>query len=167
MEAALIRHGADIHVTGHGGQGPLSAAAHWRLHQTLDLLIARGADVNAQDDYGKTPLMGADAYSTKALLEHGADINSVDDLEETALFHARDIETCRVLINHGANVNAVDGQGSSLLLTVQNDWHVNHLAIAQFLKQNGAHLNDKDRQVLAARNKRGRQGGTDAKEPGP
>jgi ankyrin repeat protein len=70
----------------------LAAAASERDASMVEFLLARGADVNAADDEGRTPLMGAaaagDAALLKALLDKGADIDAVDKSGRTAWNHA-------------------------------------------------------------------------------
>ena len=55
--------------------------------------IAKGANVNARDNLGLTPLMHAVGNSenpeiTKLLIKNGADINAVDKNGASALMHA-------------------------------------------------------------------------------
>lgn len=62
-------------------------------YEALDELIANGADVNAKDGYGMTPLMHAvstefDSDTVRYLLEKGADVNEQDLKGNTALMHA-------------------------------------------------------------------------------
>ncbi len=75
-------------------------ALDWAVvaHQTeaVRVLIAGGADVNAVDHFGYTPLMYAatidygDSSTVTELLKAGADPNLKDKKGETALAHARD-----------------------------------------------------------------------------
>jgi hypothetical protein len=55
-------------------------------------LIEAGADVNAKDDEGLTPLMIAAHYSTPEmvtlLIDAGADVNAKDDDGQTPLMYA-------------------------------------------------------------------------------
>ena len=54
--------------------------------ETWEQLLAIGADVNAKDRNGKTPLMLThDSEIAKMLIEHGADINAKDNQGKTVL----------------------------------------------------------------------------------
>ncbi|TSC34380.1 ankyrin repeat domain-containing protein [Corallococcus sp. Z5C101001] len=64
------------------------------LHaETVKDLVARGADVNARDASGMTPLHAAAEFGTapvaQVLLERGADVNAIDGLGRTPLAAAR------------------------------------------------------------------------------
>ncbi len=58
------------------GTTPLHSASGGGHKQTIELLIAKGADVNAEDDEGKTPLdyaiIGKDTETADLLRKHGA-----------------------------------------------------------------------------------------------
>ena len=85
-------------------------------------LLAAGADINAPDENGSTPLLWAtNQYSTyhhpgllKHLLAHGADPNRVNQFGTTPLHNLlanRAIEDTEVLLRAGANVLAVSHNG--------------------------------------------------------
>ncbi len=62
-------------------------------YDSVKILIEKGADVNAKDNKGLTPLMYAAEYDTKGtiinlLLENGADFNAKDNDGKTALEYA-------------------------------------------------------------------------------
>ena len=77
---------------------PLHKAAACNKIEAVAALISHGADVNARDEYGQTPLMLASYYGyakvVEALLDAGADkelkATSGDDKGKTALDISRD-----------------------------------------------------------------------------
>lgn len=95
-------------------------------------LLQQGADPNAADQYGLTPLhyaATADAESVKLLLAHGARPNSRDQSGQTPLHRSLlyawtgrfDVKTiARTLIDAGAMVNVKD-KGNATPLTYAKD----------------------------------------------
>jgi uncharacterized protein len=80
----LLDAGADPNIADNEGKTPLIANA-WDL-EIAKLLIARGANVNAQAQDGFTPLLNAGTVElTRLLLEHGADPFAKTRRGETAL----------------------------------------------------------------------------------
>jgi ankyrin repeat protein len=87
----------------------------------VSALLGQGADVNARDSDGVTPLMSAAAVGTidvmKRLLAAGADVNAHSTLGSSALTWAtKDVEKVKLLLDHGADVNVVSNAGRTPLL---------------------------------------------------
>jgi ankyrin repeat protein len=84
----------------------------------LERLIQRGADVNLQDQRGRSPLIAAVLMnridSAGLLLAAGADVNRQDRHGATALFYAADagfFKLAKLLLEHGANPELADDSG--------------------------------------------------------
>jgi len=82
---ALLDKGADVKVTDQFGGTALFNAASGntkRPHEIAKLLINRGAEVDARNMHGLTPLMKAAQYGrvelVKLLIASGADVNAKD-----------------------------------------------------------------------------------------
>jgi ankyrin repeat protein len=112
---------------GVGGQDATRAAGdgttplHWAVHRTqideVDRLIRAGANVNAKNEYGATPMSEAALAGNTAIIERllqaGADPDSPGADGQTALMvvaRTTNVAAARLLLKHGANVNAVEGQ---------------------------------------------------------
>jgi ankyrin repeat protein len=109
-------------------------------------LLAEGANVNAKDDHGHTPLYTAAGQGHKEmvafLIEHGAEVNSHPDdgswRGETPLFKAAKNNhkaVVELLLAKGADVNATDSMGRTpLYRAVEHDY----TSVATVLIQHGA-----------------------------
>ncbi|CBN77903.1 Ankyrin [Ectocarpus siliculosus] len=85
----------------------------------VKLLLARGADVHAQNNLGSTPLNRAAVAGrtevVELLLDAGANLEHQDDISGTSLHGAarrNHCSTVRLLLNRGASVDAADGVGN-------------------------------------------------------
>jgi ankyrin repeat protein len=127
----LLKQKADVNVA----QGDGMTALHWATMNndldTVNLLLAAGADVKAATrNGGVTPLFTActngNAPLIAALLKAGADANSVTTYGTTALMLAASSgssEAVTALLDKGANVNAKDtahGQTALMYASAEN-----------------------------------------------
>lgn len=110
LQTALKQH-ADVNGSEPDGATALEWAAHWDDLNTADLLIHAGANVNAANTYGVTPLSLACSNGSAAmvgkLLAAGADPNlGLAQTGETPLMTCSlhgVVEAVKLLLAHGAN----------------------------------------------------------------
>ena len=126
--------------------------------EVVELLISDGADVNATNEYGMTPLHLITPYHSsgdetsigiaKTLISAGADVNIKDNEGATPLHLVADSEgwdideeLAEMFIAAGANVNAKDNDGyTPLHCAVQS----NTVDFVQYLISHGADVNVKN-----------------------
>ncbi|HET8824023.1 MAG TPA: ankyrin repeat domain-containing protein, partial [Terriglobales bacterium] len=96
---------------------PLHYAAMYGSVEALQFLLEKGADVNASNQSGATPLILA-AWSferARLLVEHGATVNAATDKGVTPLLVAAsesgNARTVRYLLDKGADIRAQDTEG--------------------------------------------------------
>ena len=150
----LLKAGADPGLAADGAP-PLLACARAGAVGAVQMLIARGADVNAKDTWrGQTALMWAasedHAELIKTLLAGGAEVDARSTGNFTALLFAvrQDArEAARLLIAAGADVNLPGPNGQDLLrLAITN----RHYTLAATLLDAGAQPAARSRQGSTA-----------------
>jgi ankyrin repeat protein len=125
----LLERGADIEATDTMDWfTALQAAIYNNSLRIAALLLAHGADLDARNNSGRTPLHVAstlfictDSDSAKLLLEYGADVNAIDFDERTPLHlvsrgltgPSYGLFMAEVLLENGADVNAISNNGCS------------------------------------------------------
>jgi ankyrin repeat protein len=148
---SLMDNGADIHHRNRFGELALHRAALTSRVQMIELLVAHGADLNAQSHVGgNTPLHLASLYAmtetVTVLLDLGAEMNIHNAAEGRTPLHVAFLSiwaTINVptLVNRGADVNAVDTRGwTSLFYAVQ----AHDPVLVMFLLNRGARMDARD-----------------------
>lgn len=127
------------------GETPLHEAVQLSQKEKIELLIAKGADIEARDSLGLTPLHWAFITSknnemVKLLIAKGANIDARLKNGKTLLHDAR-IDDAEQLIAMGADVNAKDNDGKTPL-HVAAFW--GRRDMAELLIANWANVNAKD-----------------------
>nr|XP_018911872.1 PREDICTED: ankyrin-1-like [Bemisia tabaci] len=135
----LIEMGTDVNscIDYHGYEcDQMRTALHLARHlSTVNLLIDKGANVNAMDKSRNTPLHSAWTPSiAKCLIQHGAEVNASNESGDTPLHFVQNFHTAKILTKEGANVNASNNEGCTPLHTARN------AAIAKLLLEKGAEL---------------------------
>ena len=89
--------------------------------EMVRFLINHGADLEARDKDGQTPLMRTSSSSwnppenTLVMLKHGADATAQDNNGNTALMYAADGATVDILMRYGADIRIKNNQGQTAL----------------------------------------------------
>ena len=120
----------------------------------IELLVEWGANVNAQESWGQTPLAITTLQDRlrciKTLLCLGADREVKDFHHRQTPLHiaaaSRDEECVLMLLDSGCDVHAVNGEGLSVLgVALMNKFY----RVVPLLLEYGAQLNEADRQDLS------------------
>ena len=142
-----IEQGGDLNqlcdMNGYLQLLPLNFFLSWdqaQAQRLIDRLIAAGANVNAQDSDGNSPLhyVGASVENARLLIENGAEVNARNHRGDTPLYNATAAVTA-LLIEQGAAVNTRnEEQFTPLHFTYTS---LDSVQIADLLIRNGAEVN--------------------------
>ena len=136
----LLTHGADLNIQSNThARTPLHHITGTGSTELIQRLVDHGADVNARDFQGQTPLYRAlnEPDTMRFLIELGADINTTDNAGDTVLHAAarRNSDALAYLLKLGADVNRRDTLGNTPL---HDAAEVVYLESVQLLLEYGA-----------------------------
>jgi len=149
-----LEQGGNVNAKyGFDGNTPLQRAAQNNNKDMVEMLIAKGADVNAKDKDGNTPLQRAAQHNRKdvaeLLIAKGADVNAKDKdgntpLQRAAQHNRKDV--AELLIAKGADVNAKYNAKNKEDYTLLH-WAAqnNSKDVAELLIVKGADVNAKEK----------------------
>ena len=150
LEEALGDAGMNLKLADKAGNTALhQVLKQYRSSGMVSTLVWMGADVNARNSDGETPLLAAarqgDADIAQLLLRYGADVNALDKNHVSPLLVAArqgHAAIVKPLLDHGADVNALDKNHVSPLLVAARQGHA---AIVKPLLDHGADVNALDK----------------------
>lgn len=146
----LISAGADPNKPERNAwfRQPIHTAVFKNMYNIVIKLLVHGADIEAQDGNGMTPLLYSAIYNcgeiTKLLISYGANVNMEDFVKRTALHFAAErnfMEIADTLLTTGIDIDHQDKYGWSALFGAIM---YNHLEMVQLLLSRGASVHLKD-----------------------
>ena len=155
LTSLLLDKGAEVNRRDKANDTLLHMAIRRNRFKIAETLIKRGADANAENDKGVTPLhMLSESQSpyndedknlnlVLLLLKNGAEVNKRDWAKNTPLYLAirkGQFMIAEALLKHGADTNVENEQGETPVHVLSSNYYINEGIIFKLLK-NGAEVN--------------------------
>lgn len=152
----LLARGADVK---EAGEMALETAYMMRCSKCASLLIAKGLSKQDYTVALPNVAVLGDVNAVRQMLNHGADVNAVDPLGRTPLMYAAAsdalaLDVVKLLVEHGADVNAKDSHklsGDSGLTALDIARRHGETPVAAWLEKSGAKGSQPNSPVLKAR----------------
>lgn len=136
---AMLLIGADVNgIDEESGLTPLASASFCRKKESVEFLIANGADVNNPASKGALGTTASFGYleTGKTLIDAGFDVNAKKSSESALMIASRwgYVEMVELFIDAGANLDR-DGEGA-----IKNALIADHPEIAKLLIERGVNV---------------------------
>ena len=123
----MLDIGANVNTENEQTHKPLSMAALKGNKSMANIMLERGARVEAQDGAAlRAAVAGGAEDIVRLLLDEGADVNAHHEIDGDALTEAMwkgNIEISQLLLDKGANVNAQGGRNGNALQVASEQGH--------------------------------------------
>jgi ankyrin repeat protein len=143
MVREILRYHPKLEMRGREGKTAVFAAGEYRSSdkdgarvECLHLLAQAGADVNARDDKGNTPLH--EIFLTdveEELLKLGADVNARNKDGETPIFTTVDDDAIPLFIEHGADLTIRNNKGETVMDAAKEKGLLRQEALRKVIQQ--------------------------------
>lgn len=122
MVREILKYRPKLEARDNGGKTAIFAAGEYRNSdedgaraECVRLLVRAGANVNARDNDGNTPLHETFLEDVlEELLKSGADVNAQNNEGETPIFVTVSEEAISIFLKHGANLNIRNKEGKTV-----------------------------------------------------
>jgi hypothetical protein len=139
----LIQHGADAKITGETG---LTTSVLMKCDKCLDMLAQKITEKSVYTASLQDTAVYGNMHAVQVMLDHGANANAFDLLGRTPLMYAAvsdklPVEEVQLLIDHGADVNARSRHtkaGDEGLTVLDIAKHNGNTPVVQLLEKAGA-----------------------------
>jgi len=135
----ILKYRPNLEARDHPGRTAMFAASEYRYNdpdgaraKCVRLLAEAGADVNARDGDGNTPLH--ETFLTEVeeeLLRLGADVNAGNKNGETPIFTTVDLTAFSLFIAHGADLSIRNNKGETVIEAAKEKGHAHETALQQ------------------------------------
>ena len=146
MVRDILRYSPSLEARDRGGKTAIFAAGEYgsdqdaRRAECVKLLAEAGADVNARDDSGNTPLHEIFlADVEEELLKLGANVNARNKDGETPIFTTYDDTAIPLFIKHGADLTIRNNKGETVTEASKNKGPLRQEALRRAIEESNRH----------------------------